>query len=475
MAVGETLAELAVAAFQAGFDRQALLAGRRLLSAATMAATAGDGRAVQVYTQALDRVAQQLRRGPSSDTDANRHRSSLVLAGLIAEFDPLLSAAPPGHQADEAINELVDWLPWRTEGNPYPLAAAAWQARLIAAGWLVHSPARRRRRPALAIQPQTLPHTLIAKAEEELRLHLRVDDPTYPAVYLFTLWAHAIAAVHEGDRGAAQHLHEYLTRVLDEYDTDEQDDDDASWPATEQGNQVEDECDEVPGTRRMHPQLRRLIAGAIDWSANAENGRREVVLPGPRAPGLHDSLRKALAASGLIERRYHGLPERGGSYLVVVEEPDGSRRLLRDSEAGARGLFAWGYGGTGPHTLADVLTDDILADFNRCPDCFGAVQCAAGLIRCRTCHNTGLRVERWHIASALVRRVISSLPKHPAAAPTIPEAEWSMTRSALLSEACRIQAGGHGDQAPTKQRSQRSLPTEGCPQVPRSSAEPLPA
>lgn len=184
---------------------------------------------------------------------------------------------------------------------------------------------------------------------------------------------------------------------------------------------------------------------SIDWSASAETGRREVVLSGPRALGLHDSLRKLLAASDIIERRYHGLPERDGSYLVVVEEPDGSRRLLRDSEAGARGLFAWGYGGTGPHTLPDVLTDDILADLNRCPHCFGAIKCAAGLIRCRTCHNTGLRVERRHIASALVRRVISSLPEHPAATPAIPEAEWSLTRSALLAEACRIQTGGHDD------------------------------
>ncbi|MFF4875400.1 hypothetical protein [Micromonospora sp. NPDC000668] len=95
--------------------------------------------------------------------------------------------------------------------------------------------------------------------------------------------------------------------------------------------------------------------------------------------------------------------------------------------------------------MPDVLTDDILADLNRCPHCFGAIKCAAGLIRCRTCHNTGLRVERRHIASALVRRVISSLPEHPAATPAIPEAEWSLTRSALLAEACRIQTGGHDD------------------------------
>ncbi|MET8352670.1 hypothetical protein [Micromonospora sp. NPDC005206] len=450
VAAAETMAELAAAAFHAGFDRRALLAGRRLLSAATMAATAGDGRAVQVYTQALDRVARQLSRGHRNDTDANRHRSSLVLAGLIAEFDPLLSATPSGQQADEAINELVDWLPWRTNGNPYPLVAAAWQARLIAAGWLVHNPERRRRQPAPAGQPQILPHALVTKAEEELQLHLHVDDPIYPAVYLFTLWAHAIAAVREGDRGTAQHLHEYLTRVLDEHDTDEQQDDGARWPATEQGNQeAKDEHDEVPRARRMHPQLRRLITEAINWSASARTGRREVVLARRRARGLHDSLRELLAGPGFIDWRYHGLPERDGSYIVVVEEPDGSRRLLRDSEAGARGLFAWGYGGTGPHTLADVLTDDILADLNRCPDCFGAIKCAAGLVRCRTCHNTGLRVERGHIASALVSRVISLLPEHPAAAPTIPEAEWSLTRSVLLAEACRTQTGGHSDREPT--------------------------
>ncbi|MEU3456836.1 hypothetical protein ABZ671_25020 [Micromonospora sp. NPDC006766] len=441
VAAAETMAELAAAAFHAGFDRRALLTGRRLLSAATMAATAGDGRAVEIYTQALDRVAQQLRWGHGNDMDANRHRSNLVLAGLIAEFDPLLSATPPDQQADKAINELVDWLPWQTNGNPYPLAAAAWQARLTAAGWLAHSPGKRRRQPVPAGQPQALPHALVTKAEEEFQLHLHVDDPIYPAVYLLTLWAHAIAAVREGDRDAAYHLHEYLNRVIDEYGKDDQDDDAHGQPATAQGNhEGKDEHDSH--ARQIHPQLRRLITAATNWSANARTGRREVVLSRRRVPGLHNSLRELLAGPGFSDRRYHGLPEIDGSYLVVVEEPDGSRRLLRDSEAGARGLFAWGYGGTGPHTLADVLTDDILAELNRCPDCFGATKCAAGLIRCRTCRNTGLRMERWHIASALVSRVISSLPNHPAAAPTIPEAEWSLTRSALLTEACRTQTAG---------------------------------
>jgi hypothetical protein len=196
----------------------------------------------------------------------------------------------------------------------------------------------------------------------------------------------------------------------------------------------------------MHPQVRRLICAAIDWSEHAATGRRAAVPPAPHTRGLHLTLREAPASPAFVDWRYHGLPGGAAAGLVVVEEADGSRRLLRNSEGAARGLFAWGYGGTGPHTLAEVLTGDLLRDLARCPDCFGAITCAADLIRCRTCHNTGHRVEHQHIAAALVRRVISKLPRYPGATPTIPEAEWSLARSVLMAEVTRI--GGRGRPTP---------------------------
>ncbi len=108
----------------------------------------------------------------------------------------------------------------------------------------------------------------------------------------------------------------------------------------------------------------------------------------PRARGarrLQVVIRKLLATPGFPDWSYHGLRV-DDEALVVVEEPDGSRRLLRDTEARARGEFAWGYGGSGPYNLAVALATDALADLARCPDCRGAGPCGAGLVMCKTCH-----------------------------------------------------------------------------------------
>lgn len=138
-ATAEILGKLMSAAFNAGFDRHALLTGRRLLAVITGAAEAGDLSAVDAYGQALEKATRAMTRHyPDHRLAAHQHRGSLLLAGLIAELDPLFatcSGLRNGPGLGERINQVAETLAWSTSGNPYPLAAAAWQARLTAAGW----------------------------------------------------------------------------------------------------------------------------------------------------------------------------------------------------------------------------------------------------------------------------------------------------------------------------------------------------
>lgn len=89
---------------------------------------------------------------------------------------------------------------------------------------------------------------------------------------------------------------------------------------------------------------------------------------------------KLKKAKGLVnERHYWGVPD-GEDHLVLVEEADRSRRLLRDCECRSRGRTAWGYGGTGPSNLASVLLADALGPLSYCPSCLGMIAVSGGLI-----------------------------------------------------------------------------------------------
>jgi ribosomal protein L40E len=77
------------------------------------------------------------------------------------------------------------------------------------------------------------------------------------------------------------------------------------------------------------------------------------------------------------------------------------------------GDLRWGYTGTGAHDLSSVLLADILAGHRelRCPDCFGVSPLAADMIRCRSCHNTGLRPGTRQAEDHLLTEVIANLPE----------------------------------------------------------------
>lgn len=112
----------------------------------------------------------------------------------------------------------------------------------------------------------------------------------------------------------------------------------------------------------------------------------------------------------------------GAPEAVIVEEPDGSTRLLAGITAGSS-QFTWGYRGTGPHTLALALTHDALGAWARCQTCAGGScedACAPG--HCQPCRGSG-----WHpdLGSGMLRvlDVIAAIPQG---------ANRSVSRSQLL-------------------------------------------
>jgi hypothetical protein len=117
---------------------------------------------------------------------------------------------------------------------------------------------------------------------------------------------------------------------------------------------------------------------------------------------------------------------------MLVEEADGSRRLLRDHELRARGQFAWGYGGGGPHALAEVLVADVLDRLARCPACLGSSPCGAGVVACAHCDGTGQRRELLSASGNLFDEVTGRRDIRTEFPPSLDGADWSVPRSTLL-------------------------------------------
>jgi hypothetical protein len=121
-----------------------------------------------------------------------------------------------------------------------------------------------------------------------------------------------------------------------------------------------------------------------------------------------------------------------GANAVIIDEPDGSQRLLRDAELRARNAFTWGYRGRGPSDLAEALITDILEPHTRCPACLGAVLCGADLVHCAICDNIGLHPDVESAASILVETFIAGLPQ---------EHGWQLEERTLLTHLAGSRAG----------------------------------
>ncbi|MDI5936761.1 MULTISPECIES: hypothetical protein [unclassified Micromonospora] len=424
--IATTLRDLAIEAFEAGYDRRALLTGRRLLSLATAAAVAGDDVATHLYTEAIyiliNRTAYHNR------SAAVVERGALIIAGLIRESDDLRRALPAEGGHPDGPAGMLRMLPWQAFGFEFVLATAAWQSELRAAGWL---PGDRIRQPDRTLAGRLSPY-LYDMAFEELGSHLAISDSIYPTALLLTLWADAVVARTDGDDTPAIKLAAYLADQLAELDDDQDDWDEPDAPLTD------DEWnsrDDLPRPKSINAHLRRIVDTIIIWVQGETSAAPAIPSVNEGTRHLLSVLAEAARNPGFQNWTYHGVADTEGSSLVVIQYPDEERILLRNQEAGASGLFAWGYSGNGPHTLADALATHVAGTLRRCTDCFGASPITWGLIDCAACANSGNRPGLDELAMLLTSRVIASLPKDPDGPSALPNVMWTTTRAELIQSA----------------------------------------
>lgn len=293
-----------------------------------------------------------------------------------------------------------------------------WQAKLAAAGWPVPLPGAM---PSADVSRapsghKPLPGYLLAEAEEAITYELGREDPIWAAATIITLWTHAAVTARSGP-GEAKRIAALLSQQVREHDARHRG---LPYRIPAPGQEI------APGTRALHPQLRRLAAATTKWCKAADPAAPCVI---PSAQKERSTVQAAaerlLAQPGFADWTYRGLHTMDDESLVIVEDPDGSRRLLRDAEACARGRFAWGYGGTGPHKLAEVLVTDILGNYAHCPACLGGSPCGAGLVACPACANSGQRTGVELAAGTLVEKVITGLTQAQG---------WQLTRRHMLTQ-----------------------------------------
>jgi hypothetical protein len=430
--IAEALRDMAIEAFENGYDRRALLTGRRLLSLATIATTAGDQVALNVYADAIYLFVN--RTTYHTDSPAVAARGAVVIAGLIRESDDLRRALPAGRVDGDSPSEKLRYLPWQAQDAEFELAEQAWQSELRAVGWLFDS----RTAKPVADADARLPETIRDLALGELVDHPWAADAVYPMALLLTLWADAVAARTSGDEAPAQSLAASLDDLYTAREEDkpyllEEDDESASL-------QPGDEADGAPGSRLVDPRLRTLVEAMTVWATTPAITTAEM-------PASADGSRHLLsvlsqAAGQLPNWRYHGVIDAAGDHLVLVEYPDGQRTLLRDREAGARGVFTWGYSGGGPYAFARTLARHAAGPLLRCPDCLGTSPVTGEFVTCVSCRNSGRRRGEGALVMLRVTRLISSLPA-PDSATARPAVTWTRTRAEILQTATGPNGANH--------------------------------
>lgn len=417
--IAEALRDLAIAAFDNGYDRRALLTGRRLLALATTAATADDQVAVNVYTHALYQFVNRTARHTSSPAVAAR--GAVVIAGLLKESDDLRRALPIRPVHAESPTETLGYLPWQADGFELELAAQAWQSVLRAAGWPPEPGTASRATGA------GLPEPIRDLALSELADQPQGLDAVYTTALLLSLWADAVAARTAGDQAPAQRL----AATLDDLNTAR--DEDLPFLLDEDDEPVEHQpdADETPRSRLVLPYLRVLVDAVTVWATAPDLTTAVVPSSDDGSRHLLSVLNDAADQPDLPTWRYHGVVDAAGEQLILIEYPDGDTALLRDEEAGARGVFGWRYGGQGPHAFARTLARHAAGPLLRCPDCLGASPLTNKLVTCASCRNSGQRRGDDRLMTLLVTRLISSLPE-PDTATARPAVAWTRTRAEIL-------------------------------------------
>lgn len=385
---------------------------------ALTAAAAHDGHlaAVDADSDALVAALLTLPTQRPGDAAADQERQYTILDGLIAEFDPLLAAGLDDPRFFAKSRQLIDYVALTADADSRPsLRARAWRPWLMAANWPVDARPREKPDPTDLVDLPALPPSLLALAEESLAYGS--TDLVLAGTLIITLWANAVAVARRRDYTIAGRLYDMVASRRADLD--------------DMLQILQTEAPDVAELRLPLPdkQFLSLCDAVLAWAHAATNGDnwREVQIPASE----HEPITVAST-----NRRYHGLRPPGREPLVVVEEHDGSRRILPAIEAkGDHSGFEWGYGGGGPMALARALVKDALNDSIHCPDCFGAAPLTAWLITCDNCRNTGYAVELGPMAFRLESRIISELPSSRDGHIPAGSVEWTVAQQQVLDAA----------------------------------------
>jgi hypothetical protein len=441
--VTEALRELAIEAWRAGFGRRALLTIRRLVAIFVLVVKEGNAKLVEDL--AGDLHLSLIRTAKWTDGSlAERERSRQLVLSLAPDFAALGQAMQL--QSDDELwgqaFRVLDTAGWSPAGSEIESAADAYLYFLsgIDAGERAFAGG-----PADVVswdrRPECQPRKLPPKVREQLLHQLKGEatarSPSLALVAVLALWRDALL------HGAQEALEAFRDALSEDVLSGGR----CDFELPEVWMPHEDITDRPPRFEGplIHSRLFDIANEAHQWvTRKLATGQSEpAVLPEVTTPDA--SLRSLFAAFGaeklVNDRQYWGI-ESGEAHLVLVEEADRSRRLLRDCEGRARGQFTWGYGGTGPHNLSEALLADMLGVLAYCPSCYGAIPAGGGLIKCPSCNGDGLRRRDLHSLQRACYRITSGLPKRPDPALQDSDssplgAQWRLTRTEFLQHAFR--------------------------------------
>jgi hypothetical protein len=443
-AVTEALRQLAVEAWHAGFGRRALLTIRRLAAIFELAVRGGDTKLVDDIAGDLQRVLIHTAKWTDGSL-AERERSRQLILSLAPDF-AAFGQRMQLQTDDELWRQAFDALDgagWSAAGSEIEAAAETYLYFLsgIEAEGAVYAGG-----PTDVVswdrRPKCQPCRLLPKVREqlfhELKYEATASRPNLALMAIMALWRDAQlcseAAALEAFRDAlSEHV---LKNGRCDFELPE------LWFPRDEN------VDRPPRFERplIHCRVFDVASEAHRWASRKLAGGEEgpAVLPQVTTPDA--DLRSLLADYGMgklvNQRQYWGI-ESDQECLVLIEEADGSRRLLRDCEGKARAQFTWGYFGTGPHNLSEALAADILGALAYCPSCFGAIPASGGLVTCPSCNGDGLRALDLYLLQHACHSVITGLRKRPDPAlqdsdGSPPGAQWRLTRTDLLQRAIEL-------------------------------------
>lgn len=433
----EALRELATGAWQAGFARRALLTVRRLLALFVTAIEQGDARLIDDAAEAA-RLSVVRTSQWADGTIAERARSRQFVLALASDCAALGRAVGESEGDDrlwEALTGVLDTLGWSPRGSASEAAAEVCLYFLAGFGTAPDDPEFDR--PFNAVVSTTKPSSKSAPLAphvrryllHELRMSGTSEQPRLAVLVVLALWRDAIA---DGSPARAEELGRALQkRIIDlgrrEYEPDE------LWSAEEE---VRERPPRSSEEALVHWRVFDIASAACQWAEATKVGDVcTPILPPIETPDadLLALVRDRGAKSLVDERDYWGV-EYDEDELVLVQEADRSRRLLRDSECKARSKVNWGYSGTGPGDLAEILVADALGPLMYCPSCFGTIGVGGGLIECPICEH-GMRRELWQLNRACewITGQLSQVPLSSGSFSDGPlDAQWHIRRTDLL-------------------------------------------